>query len=57
MALILAMVRRVAEAVAAVRQGEWDRSRFKGAELRGRTLGLVGAGRIGGEVAKRCQNP
>ena len=55
MALILAMVRRVAEADASVRKGEWDRSRFKGAELRGRTLGLVGAGRIGGEVAKRCR--
>jgi len=55
MALILAMVRRVAEADASVRDGEWARSRFKGAELRGRTLGLVGAGRIGGEVAKRCR--
>jgi len=55
MALILAMVRRVAEADASVRQGEWARSRFKGAELRGRVLGLIGAGRIGGEVAKRCR--
>lgn len=55
MALILSMVRRVAEADASVRSGEWARSRFKGAELRGRTLGLVGAGRIGGEVAKRCR--
>jgi D-3-phosphoglycerate dehydrogenase len=55
LALILSMVRRVAEADASVRGGEWARSRFKGAELRGRTLGLVGAGRIGGEVAKRCR--
>ncbi len=55
MALILAMVRRVAAADASMRAGEWARSRFKGAELRGRTLGLVGAGRIGGEVAKRCR--
>jgi D-3-phosphoglycerate dehydrogenase len=55
LALILAMARRVAEADASVRTGEWARSRFKGAELRGRTLGLVGAGRIGGEVAKRCR--
>lgn len=54
MALILSMVRRVAEADASVRQGEWARARFKGAELRGRVLGLIGAGRIGGEVAKRC---
>jgi D-3-phosphoglycerate dehydrogenase len=55
MALILSMVRRVAEADASVRDGEWARSRFKGAELRGRTLGLVGAGRIGSEVARRCR--
>lgn len=55
MALILAMVRKVAAADASVRTGAWARSSFKGAELRGRTLGLVGAGRIGGEVAKRCR--
>jgi len=55
MALILSMVRRVAEADAAVRAGAWPRSKLKGAELRGRTLGLVGAGRIGGEVARRCR--
>ena len=53
MALILSMARRVAEADASMRTGAWDRSRFKGVELRGRTLGLVGAGRIGGEVARR----
>lgn len=55
LALILSMVRRVAEADASIRRGEWARSRFKGVELRGRTLGLVGAGRIGGEVARRCR--
>ena len=55
LALILSMVRRVVEADASVRRREWARSRFKGAELRGRILGLVGAGRIGGEVAKRCR--
>jgi D-3-phosphoglycerate dehydrogenase len=55
MALILSMVRGVAEADASMRAGEWARSRFKGAELRGRTLGLIGAGRIGGEVARRCR--
>jgi D-3-phosphoglycerate dehydrogenase len=55
MALILSMVRGVAAADASMRSGEWARSRFKGAELRGRTLGLIGAGRIGGEVARRCR--
>lgn len=55
MALILSMARKVAAADASVRSGEWARSAFKGAELRGRTLGLIGAGRIGGEVARRCR--
>jgi D-3-phosphoglycerate dehydrogenase len=55
MALILAMVRGVAEADASVRKGEWARSRFQGVELRGRKLGLIGAGRIGGTVARRCK--
>lgn len=55
LALILSMVRRVAEADASMRSGAWERSRFNGVELRGRTLGLVGAGRIGGEVARRCR--
>jgi len=55
LALVLAMVRRVPEADASVRSGEWARSRFQGAELRGRMLGLIGAGRIGGEVAARCR--
>lgn len=54
-ALILACVRRVAEADRSVRDGEWARSRFQGTELRGKTLGLVGAGRIGGEVARRAR--
>lgn len=55
LALILSMVRRVPEADASMRRGTWDRSRLKGVELRGRTLGLIGAGRIGGEVARRCR--
>ena len=55
LALMLSVVRRVPGADASVRRGEWDRGRFKGAELRGRTLGLVGAGRVGQEVAQRCR--
>ncbi|UCC26667.1 MAG: phosphoglycerate dehydrogenase [Gemmatimonadales bacterium] len=54
-ALILASARRIAAADRSVRVGEWDRSRFKGTELRGKALGLVGAGRIGGEVARRAR--
>lgn len=55
MALILSMVRRVPQADASMRAGDWNRSALKGVELRGRTLGLIGAGRIGGEVARRCR--
>ena len=55
LALMLSVVRRVPGADASVRRGEWDRGRFKGAELRGRTLGLGGAGRVGQEVAQRCR--
>lgn len=55
MALMLAMVRRVAEADRSVRAGGWDRAGLKGVELKGRTLGLIGAGRIGGIVANRCR--
>jgi D-3-phosphoglycerate dehydrogenase / 2-oxoglutarate reductase len=55
MALLLALVRRVAAADASMRRGEWDRNRFAGTELYGKTLGLVGAGRIGGEVARRAR--
>ena len=55
MALILSVVRHVAAADRSTRAGEWKRAKFGGVELRGRTLGLVGAGRIGGEVAKRAR--
>jgi D-3-phosphoglycerate dehydrogenase len=56
MALILAIVRHVAEADRSVRGGEWERSRFRGVELEGRTLGLIGAGRVGGEVVTRARS-
>lgn len=55
MALLISVARKIPAAEASVRRGEWDRAAFKGVELRGKTLGLIGAGRIGGEVALRCQ--
>ena len=55
MALILTVARNVSWADASVRSGAWTRSQFSGIELRGRTLGLIGAGRIGSEVALRAQ--
>jgi D-3-phosphoglycerate dehydrogenase len=50
--LLLALVRRISDAAAAMRRGEWDRKRFEGTELRGKTMGVVGLGRIGGHVAQ-----
>src|SRR5207237_4877787 len=53
-ALILALLRRVVDADRSVRAGEWTRSKFIGHELRGKTLGLIGIGRVGSEVARRA---
>ena len=54
MALLISVARKIPAAESSVRMGEWDRTAFKGVELRGKAQGLVGAGRIGGEVAIRC---
>ncbi|NQT19580.1 MAG: phosphoglycerate dehydrogenase [Planctomycetes bacterium] len=54
MAMILSLSRRVAEASASTKTGEWDRKRFKGMELQHKTLGIIGLGRIGQEVAARA---
>ena len=53
-ALTLALLRRVVDADRSVRASEWTRSKFIGRELRGKTLGLIGVGRVGGEVARRA---
>ncbi len=55
LALMFALARRVAAADASVRRGEWKRSAFTGVELRGRTLGIVGLGRIGMALADRAR--
>lgn len=55
MALLIAVARKVPAAEASLREGNWDRAAFKGVELRAKTLGLIGAGRIGSEVAMRCK--
>src|SRR5690606_11648760 len=54
-ALILACVRRIPAADRSMKAGEWARMSLTGTELYGKTLGLVGAGRIGGEVARRAR--
>lgn len=51
-ALLLALVRNLPAAVQSVRAGEWDRDRFKGHELAGKQLGILGLGRIGEMVAR-----
>jgi D-3-phosphoglycerate dehydrogenase len=53
-ALALALLRKIPEADRSVRAGEWTRSKLMGRELRGKTLGLIGIGRVGSEVARRC---
>ncbi len=52
-ALILAQARNIPQAHAALRAGRWERGRFQGAELYGKTLGVVGLGRVGTLVAQR----
>ncbi len=54
-ALLISVARQIPAAEASVRSGRWNRSDFRGVELRGKTLGLIGAGRIGSEVAFRCK--
>jgi D-3-phosphoglycerate dehydrogenase / 2-oxoglutarate reductase len=53
-ALLLALSRHIPQAHAALAQGRWERSRFGGIELAGKTLGVLGFGRIGQQVARRA---
>ncbi len=55
LALLMAMARRIPQAVASLRAGRWERKRFIGVELQGKTLGIVGLGRIGRVVASRAR--
>lgn len=55
LALMLALARSVPQANASIHAGKWEKSAFSGTELRGKTFGLVGFGRIGVEVAKRAR--
>jgi len=53
-ALMLSLARHTPDAVASIRAGRWERKPFIGTELYGKTLGIVGLGRIGGAVALRA---
>lgn len=53
-AMMLALARKIPQAHMSMKKGEWNRKAFEGVELRGKTLGILGLGRIGTEVAKRA---
>ncbi len=56
LALILALFRNVPQAHGSLTAGQWERSKFGGSELYGKTLGVLGFGRIGQLVARRAQS-
>ena len=55
-AMIMALARNIPMAHASMHAGEWKRSKFTGIELNGKTLGIIGVGRVGGEVARRLKH-
>jgi D-3-phosphoglycerate dehydrogenase len=52
LALLLALARRIPQADALMKQGRWEKKKLEGMELRGKTLGLIGLGQIGSDVAR-----
>ena len=56
MGFMLSLARKIPAADASMKASQWEKSKFAGAELRSKTLGLVGLGRIGQEVAKRAHS-
>ncbi len=53
-ALMFSLARQIPQAVASMREGKWDKKRFMGVELYNKTLGIIGIGNIGKQVAKRA---
>ncbi|WP_059103501.1 phosphoglycerate dehydrogenase [Shouchella shacheensis] len=54
-AMICALLRKIPQANASIKEGRWDRKFYQGTELRGKTLGIVGFGRIGTQLAQRAK--
>jgi D-3-phosphoglycerate dehydrogenase len=52
--MLMALARKIPQAHGSMKAGEWNRKAFQGTELNGKVLGILGMGRIGGEVAKRA---
>ena len=55
MSLILSLSRNIPQACASLKAGRWDRAKYKGVELYGKTIGIIGLGRIGSTVASFCK--
>jgi D-3-phosphoglycerate dehydrogenase len=54
-ALLLSLIRKIPASACDVHDGKWNRDSFKGTELNGRTIGIIGYGRIGSKVAKYAE--
>ena len=55
-AMIMSLARNIPQAHMSMHKGEWKRSKFTGIELNGKTLGIIGVGRVGSEVARRLKH-
>ena len=55
MAMLLALARQIPQAVSSTKTGRWEKNKFLGVELMGKTLGIIGLGRIGTAVAERAR--
>jgi D-3-phosphoglycerate dehydrogenase len=53
--LMVSLARNIPQATSSMKEGKWEKKKFKGVELYGKTLGVVGLGQIGAQVAKRAQ--
>src|SRR5438093_5866631 len=54
-AMLFALARNIPQAYRTLKSHQWEKNKFKGVELAGKTLGVIGLGRIGSEVARKCQ--